>query len=318
MYKHSELLSESGLESYIYHPTNPTFSCTWFDHKAKQRCVSKLKIIQNFRRLFNKEIDLDKFDPSVDFLIIPEIWAAKFAGQCYKRKIKYAIFVQNGYFINLELEKRSPQELREAYERASLIMSISDDTNELISLAYPTVSKEKIVRLFPHINDQFKAGNKSKIISYMPRKLTDHSQKVCFYLTEQLPPDWKIVPIHNLSEKDTANVLAQSSVFMSFCDLEGFALPPLEAALSGAVVIGYTGQGAKEYFTQPNFQKIENGDFKSFIHKTLSAINDVESGMLESEAFLKGINEVKSKYSRESELKYLMAFAKRVQELYPC
>ena len=53
-----------------------------------------------------------------------------------------------------------------------------------------------------------------------------------------------------------------SEIFLSFSNLEGIGIPPVEAALSGNKVIGYTGGGGIEYWKEPIFTKIENGEIR--------------------------------------------------------
>ena len=129
-----------------------------------------------------------------------------------------------------------------------------------------------------------------------------------------MPKNWKLLPIENLSEQQVAQTLGHSSIFLSFSDQEGFALPPLEAALSGALVIGYTGQGAREYFNSPNFIEIQNGDFKSFFKAVVSSMSEIDNGLLKSEAFLTVIRKLRDLYGRDSELKHLLLFAKAVEQ----
>lgn len=112
---------------------------------------------------------------------------------------------------------------------------------------------------------------------------------------------------------EAVDILSRSSILLSFCDLEGFGLPPLEAVLSGAAVVGYTGQGAREYFKKPNLVAVQNGDFKNFILKVSQAIKAFESGLLETAAFEKGRKLLVTKYGLENELWHLKAFVKRVE-----
>ena len=46
--------------------------------------------------------------------------------------------------------------------------------------------------------------------------------------------------------------------------MEGLGMPPIEAAIMGNKVIGYTGQGGTEYSKKPLFEKIENGNIIKF------------------------------------------------------
>jgi hypothetical protein len=75
-----------------------------------------------------------------------------------------------------------------------------------------------------------------------------------FFLRHHLPAHWTIVPIDGLTEVQVA-VLLESVPKSSWLSaiLRAVALPPLEAALSGNQVIGYTGQGCHGILEAGNF-----------------------------------------------------------------
>lgn len=50
---------------------------------------------------------------------------------------------------------------------------------------------------------------------------------------------------------------------------------PLEAAFCGNAVVGYTGQGAREYFEQPIFKTIESGNIRAFVMAMIVTIAEV-------------------------------------------
>ena len=52
-------------------------------------------------------------------------------------------------------------------------------------------------------------------------------------------------------------------------------MPPLEAAIAGNKVIGYTGEGGKEYWRKPIFEEIHSGDLKRFSEKILDSVNNL-------------------------------------------
>lgn len=302
IYRHSELLNQNGFDSSVYHPFDPEFSCSWFDHNARL-CKSAT------------------FNPQKDIIIIPEAWAERFGKQCIDAGIKFGIFVQNGYYIQPQKDSvdQSGSILRNVYASSDLFLSISEDAASMISLTYPFVSKSKILRLLPNIEELIGKNKdwskKEKLITYMPRKLGDHAALVRFILEQHLPQGWEINPIQNVSYCELASQLSKSSVFLSFSDREGCPAPPLEAAFSGNVVVGYTGQGAKEYFFRPIFREVNNGDFKSFVEKTLAAINEVAEGILDSAGFRNQMDSLRGFYCADNELEYVFRFAKRVGEI---
>ena len=82
--------------------------------------------------------------------------------------------------------------------------------------------------------------------------------------------------INNLSEQRVAEELSRSIIFLAFSEFEGLPVPPVEAALSGNYVIGYDGQGGKEYWHEPNFTRIEQGDIQGFVNKIMKRISKID------------------------------------------
>tara|TARA_A100001015_G_C15023792_1_gene729380 strand:+ start:484 stop:1506 length:1023 start_codon:yes stop_codon:yes gene_type:complete len=210
------------------------------------------------------------FDKKKDFVILPEIFAHLACDLLIKKKIKYAIFVQNGYalFPTYDLEK-----LNKSYNNAKFILSYSKDIKSCISLAFPKI-KKKIVDVKYSI-DKNKLNSQSKklnLITFMPRKLKKHSELTLSFLKNNLPKKWKLKAIHNMSEKEVFKNLKKSKIFLSFSELEGLPLPPVEAALAGNQVIGYTGEGGKEYWRKPIFTEIKTGELKIFCREILRKI----------------------------------------------
>ena len=75
-----------------------------------------------------------------------------------------------------------------------------------------------------------------------------------------------------MKQKDVYKYLVKSKIFLSFSRLEGLPLPPVEAAIEKNKVIGYTGEGGKQYWKEPVFTEIPNGDFSKFLSKILENI----------------------------------------------
>ena len=210
-----------------------------------------------------------KFNKKKDFVILPEIFAHLAEDLLIKNNINYAIFVQNGHAIEFTSDHKT---LNLAYSKAKFILSVSNHVNRCIKLAFPN-NKNKIFiinqSIAPH---ELNYKQKSKIITYMPRKLPDHSKLVLFFLKRYLPKKWSIVSLEKMNEKTIFKNLKKSKIFLSFSNLEGFGLPPLEAASLGNIIIGYTGEAGKEYWKSPIFKKINQGDILSFVNAIKSTI----------------------------------------------
>jgi hypothetical protein len=94
---------------------------------------------------------------------------------------------------------------------------------------------------------------------------------------------------------------------MSFSHFEGCPLPPLEAALCGNQVIGYTGQGAKEYWDPQVFTEIESGDVIQFAQAVLDKIQALDS-LAEFPVFTENIRALSAPYSPAQELADMQRF----------
>ena len=241
----------------------------WLE-SVKKKINLKKKIFSGwkFKELkTNKSIKLS-FHKKKDFVILPEIFAHFAEDFLINNKIPYAIFVQNGYNI---FPTNDNKKINLAYKKAKFILSYSKDIDACISLAFPKFIN-KIISVTPSVNLE-KINFKSKklnLITYMPRKLPRHSELVVLFLKRLLPSGWKIKPVDNFSEFKVFKVLEKSKIFLSFSELEGLGLPPIEAALAGNKVIGYTGEAGKEYWKKPIFTEINNGDIKLFCKEILN------------------------------------------------
>ncbi|HEX4049385.1 MAG TPA: hypothetical protein VHY19_00705 [Steroidobacteraceae bacterium] len=294
-YRHIETIRRLGVRCCAFHAEKPASSYTWFKHQ-----VETLKS--------------GHFDPRSDFLVFPEVWAPLAAKFCVPAALRYAIFVQNGYLAHYSAGFERAV-VAEAYRRADLVLSISDDTTAVTQLLYPFLDARQLLRLTLSVPAMFNAGAKERLVTYMPRKLPAHAERVSLYLEQRLPRGWRLQAIHNMGEEQVAATLARSSLFLSFSELEGYGLPPLEAALAGNLVVGYTGQGGREFFAPPIFRTVENGDFLHYMAEVERAIADVESGALDTAAVQEQRRRLATDHSVGRETQLLTKFVARVRTL---
>ena len=111
-------------------------------------------------------------------------------------------------------------------------------------------------------------------------------------------------------------ILQKSSIFLSFSTQEGFGLPPLEAALSGSMVVGYTGEGAKEYFKYPIFRSISSGNLSSFCSEVLKLVDEISCKKFPDSLSKIQLKNLKNEYSLLEEEKKLNLMAKKVKEIF--
>jgi glycosyltransferase involved in cell wall biosynthesis len=229
---------------------------------------------------------------------------------------KVGIFVQNAYMTHINLEPNMPDALIESYKNADLILAISEDSAQYIRDIFGILGDKIIPQRCSVDSMLFKPNKKNKIITYMPRKMGAHSIRVVSALQPLLPDDWSIISIDNVMESQVATILSQSSIFLSFSEFEGLGLPPIEAALCGNLVVGYHGQGGKDFWYEPIFHNVDQGDIRKFVSTTLREINKIEK-----EKFLLNFmnNErvkLAEKFSQNQEVNHLVELDSRVGNLF--
>ena len=294
IYRHAEALAGMGVDAYVLHPFDTGFRCDWFPHQA--RMLNTLTL-----------------DPARDFVIIPELWAAEFGPQCIAQGVRFGLFVQNGYFTHPLLPSHTPSGLQAIYAAAELILSISDDTSRMVAISYPGVNPDKLLKVQYSVSARFAMAEcaKAPVVSFMPRKMADHAMRVVYALGRHLPRGWRIQAIDGVGEAGCAMMLAESSIFMAFSSFEGLPLPPLEAAIAGNLVIGYTGQGAKEYWHKPNFQEIHQGDIAGFIEAVAAAAQAFEAGKITPALLAPGAQTLAASFTEQAEKTSLHRLAQR-------
>ena len=297
IYKQCELLKSLGVQSYIWHPSSPDFRCTWFVNQVQT-------------------IDQHQFNTATDFIILPEIWVGTSVfGALKSMGFKVGVYVQNAYLTHVKHDE-SPKRLAENLLEADLVLSISKDTTNYLKNILQ-VSEIKIVPQRLSVNhEMFQSQQKLKLMTYMPRKLTQHSIRVASALKPLLPHDWHILPIDNMSENNVADLLAKSIIFLSFSEFEGLGLPPVEAALAANYVIGYHGEGGREYWQAPNFTQVNQGDIQSFVKSVLNKVQLLEEDSNHSNELLLGIKRLRDYFSPAQEIQFLGELIKSIQLIF--
>ncbi len=233
--------------------------------------ASDITVDKNFReKWFKSKVRIKKdlnFDQKKDFVIFPEIFSHFAEKLCIKKKIPYAIFALNGYSLNPTNDIKT---LENVYKSSKFILSVSQDISNCVKTAFP-FCENKIIKVSLSI-DRNKLHTKTKkinLITYMPRKMPVHSETLIFFLRNYLPKSWKIKKIENLKEDKVYKLLLSSKIFLSFTQSEGLGMPPIEAAIAGNKVVGYTGEGGKEIWKKPIFTEIHNGDVINFVKQII-------------------------------------------------
>lgn len=272
IYNFVDLLREMGFEAFVLH-AEWGFRCDWF--------LSDTPIIY-MASPFGSLSGLDETGevyslPAMseeDLLIIPEIFVLQVVPNLAKWKVRGIIFNQNAFQTFSHAAYPSgpfsadfdPKEMPQLYlnERILGVLVVSEHSKaylEALNLGL------KVFSIHNSINKNlfFYQENKKNRIAYMPRKCLEDSLHVITLIKARgLLKEWTFCPIEGVSEREVGQVMRESAIFLSFSEREGFGLPPAEAMACGCVVIGYHGQGGKEYIMRPYAYPIDAGDLVAF------------------------------------------------------
>jgi hypothetical protein len=306
IYRHVDLINAMArphATAAVYHFDGPGRQCDWYEGTVTL-----------------------KTDPMFladrDFVVLPECHLQDFWQRFSEQSIRYAIFVQNAYLVG----SGAPWEaIASAYRRASLILSISDDTTMCLQALFPELSARIVPVRWSLSPERFRPiPDPPKVISFMPRRMGDHAMNVRLHLRGRLPNGWALRPIDGLKETQVAQALASSRIFMAFSGLEGLALPPAEAALCGNRVVGYHGQGGREYWDSALFREVAVGDIRGFAAAVLEEVDVIErevaSGRPDApriESMRIARNLLAWRFSPEREAALLRAFVDRALDCMP-
>jgi glycosyltransferase involved in cell wall biosynthesis len=160
---------------------------------------------------------------------------------------------------------------------------VSEDSAAYLRYAFPGLRVERVrVGLDPALHHPpvvpRAATPGRRQIAYMPRKRAGEAVQVLKLLQARgALRGWTVTPIEGRSERETADLLRASDVFLSFSSQEGFGLPPAEAMACGCLVVGYHGHGGREFFHHPFATAVPDGDVVGFARAVETVLRRVEA-----------------------------------------
>jgi hypothetical protein len=282
LYRHVDILNRSGRSAFAVHARRG-FRCRWFANETPVTSIAELEL-----------------DPR-DVLVVPEIFDHAFQPRSGKRRAerlrglwrspempwrachslierasRIVILNLNPYntFRLCTVEGTSPV-IPYRHARVVAVLTISKDCECYLRHAFPdlpVVNYTKAVdseRFAPHLD-------KRPQLCFMPRKKRKDAIQVLNILRVRgALDDFAAVPIEGLTEDQVARVMSESRVFLSFSHDEGLPRPPMEAILSGCVVVGYHGQGGAEYMNPDFCFPIPEGDVVGYAQVVERVLSDV-------------------------------------------
>ena len=296
IYKYSEILNSCGYDSCICHPLR-NYKYKWFDGDVKFHTKSYLT--------------------EKDHLVIAEGLLGQLEPKYLHDRCNFSIFVQNPYYLRGDQRFSDIDKIEYCFKKATSILCVSEDTSNIIRLYFPHVTNKIIRTIWSIDSDNYdQKFRKTKIITYMPRKNLSHCNLVVDCLKYNLAKNWRIKPIENLTTDGVIKLLNSSSIYLSFGSFEGLPAPPVEAAIAGNIVIGYHGNGGKEYWNKPNFITVNVCDIAGYVDTINKTIDQIDNNQFNELKLNEGINCLIRKFSAQEEIKSVLAFADNINRIY--
>lgn len=155
---------------------------------------------------------------------------------------------------------------------------------------------------------------KQNRICFFPRKQMGSAKQVMAILKKRGRLDgFELVPMKNMTQDEVAEVMGASKVFLSFSESEGLPRPPMEAMMAGCVVVGFHGQGGKDYMLPEYCYPIEGGDYGGYVEAVERVLDIARSDPTEIETLTTNARDfVVSAYSPEVEFAELEGIWSRI------
>lgn len=299
MYRHVDILNRNGYQAYAVH-TIKGFRLIWFENDTK---VIDWKM---FNKLYSK---------NTDYIVLPEDLGNRILAFPGKK----IIFNQNVYYGFRSFGFNKVKKYPYLDKNVKFVMTVSAHNQRYLHFIFPHIPVRRIYY-----------GLDSKIFSY--RKI-EGKNKAVVLLSKKNPIDniflyqvisarakqwlnrmgsyrWYFIGLN--TEKEIAKILNRALIFFFPSIYEGFALLPLEAMLSGALVVTNKNGPYYEYLNNTNSFLVDTSDKLGLI-KTVEAIaekfedNQKELTRISQKAF-----KTAKEYSLQREEKSLLEFWQEV------
>jgi hypothetical protein len=185
---------------------------------------------------------------------------------------KYIMFNQgiNATFIS----GMSFNDTKKIYIKSDGIIVNSEHTRYGIQRLFNPLPNKVHLQRIGIDNELFFPREKTIDITYLTNKNYLFVNFIDKYLADKYP-QLIINRLDGCTREEFADVLSRTKLFLSFGGPEGFGMPPLEAVFSKCKVLGFHGDGGKEFFTPPLLKNIEFFSYYDFLDSLDKAIIDL-------------------------------------------
>jgi len=288
-YRAVDVLNDAGLSAAVVHKRSG-FACTWFEHRTRVVAAADAPVGER------------------DVIAVPEIYGRSILD--LPAGVRQVIFNQGAYLAldTLVADGSAAAAPYVTNPDLAAVVVVSDDSAEIVRYMFPDAPVHRIHHgIDPAVHHPPAAAPRRRI-AYMTRRRSDEAGQVLSLLELRgALAGWEVVAIHGKTELEVAELLRSSQVFLSFSQLEGFGLPPLEALACGCLVVGFHGFGGRELFQPPFAVPVEDGDVVGFARAVEDVIRRIDSDPAAmAAAAAAGAGFATERYSRATERQDLL------------
>jgi len=230
--RHVETLRDLGFEAVVWRRPDAA-SPTWLESDAPVEAGERFR--------------------DGDVLVVPDD-ARTALTDLSRAPFRQVVFVQNQFTLAARALEVLPA------EPAAAFLTVGPTPRAAIRSLFPKAT----IELVPAFADErrFKPGAKSEGVLYAPRKrpLEGLAIRNLFRRLHPRHAHIRWTAAEGASERQIAEAMAGSSLFLSLSRLESVGMTPLEAMASGCLVAGFTGLGGRDYATAENGFWVEEDD----------------------------------------------------------
>lgn len=262
VYRQAEMLNDAGIAAVIALPDAP--KRRYFEHRVPE--------------LYHGGTISPEAD---DILIFPEAFVAYLEALKDAPNPKY-VYCQNQFYV---LDALGDWPNYEALGARQVIAS-----SQSVARFFVDIFRQPPPPVIPPVIDltRFAPRPKQRVIAAMPRKLPQVARLVRDGFRHRYPAyadiDWD--EIDGADAAATAERLGRATWFVSFAYFESLGLPPLEAMAADALVVGFDGEGGREYADSQNGFWCAAQDWLGVIDRLADAVRMVDHDPTRHQAML--------------------------------
>ncbi len=205
-----------------------------------------------------------------DMLVMPETGGSKWSSLSQGNPVVMLCQGMDFVFSNSDFLTDEPGSYP-GWPQAKAAIAVSDAIDAFLRKA--CASDFPIHNVPVQVEGWFEPAAKERRIALMPRRRReDLLGAVQLVRRSGQLGDWEIVLIDGMTQQQVADELARAAIFLFGAEREGVGLPGAEAMASGCYVVGFTGDGAKEYMRPEHASVIADSDVVGMCDRTLEAM----------------------------------------------